>query len=131
MVFRRRFALLPFLLVFTLLFTSCAQFDIQVPVTNNPSTSPPTPGSNYSGTHTTTSFFWGLITDGGIKTTDCTEAGMQEVTVSRDAFQQILSILTLGIVSPMNVRWKCQAAPARKGRITRADGGMKVALDAP
>ena len=113
-------------LLFTfLLSTSCAEFHVQIPVTNNPNTSPATPGSNYNGTITTWSFFWGLITDGGVQVPNCTECGMQEVTTTRDFWQGLCSIVTLGIATPMNVQWKCQAAPAREGSLSSASGYEK------
>jgi hypothetical protein len=106
-----------FLFAFILLFTSCAEFNVHVPVTNNPDTSPATPGSNYNGTVTSWSFAWGLVTDGGVQVPNCTECGMQDITFNRDFFQQALSIISLGLASPMNVQWKCMAAPAREGSL--------------
>lgn len=116
--FPRRFVTLSFLFTFLLLFSSCAEFHVQVPMTNNPDTASATPGSNYSGTVTTWSFFWGIITDGGVQTSNCTECGIQDVKISRDFFQQVLSIISLGIASPMNVSWMCGAAPAREGSLS-------------
>lgn len=118
---RRNFAwwgmLLPFLFL-----CSCAEFHVQIPVTNNPNTSTATPGSNYNGTVTTWSFCWGLFTDGGVQVPNCNECGMQEVTTTRDFWQGLCSIVTLGIATPMNVQWKCQAAPAREGSLSSAIG---------
>lgn len=120
--FRSRSVVLSFAGLFLLLFTSCAEFHVQVPVTNDPATGPATPGSNYNGSVTTWSFFWGLLNDGGVPVSNCTECGMQEVTTTRDFWQGLCSLLTLGIATPMNVQWKCQAAPAREGSLSSLPG---------
>lgn len=128
----KRWTRLPLLLTFCLFLTSCAEFHVQVPMTNNPDTAPATPGSNYNGTVTTWSFFWGLITDGGVQAKNCTECGMQDIKIDRDFFQQALSIISLGIASPMNISWKCGAAPAREGSLSSLPKSrtqdLKVAL---
>ncbi len=109
------FLRLPILLMFILLFTSCAEFHVQVPVNNDPSLKQSTPVTTWDGKTTTWSFLWGNLNDGGLQVTDCTEGGMQDVTITRDFWQTLCSIVTLGIATPMSVEWTCHAAPIRGG----------------
>jgi hypothetical protein len=48
---------------------------------------------------------------------DSKECGMQEVKVTRDLWQGLISLITLGAVNPVNFQWKLQSGPIGEGRI--------------
>jgi len=55
------------------------------------------------------SYAWGLVNkpkDFHVPNCDSTEA-IDEITFSKNAGQSILTVITLGIVSNVTVRWKC------------------------
>lgn len=111
-----RVARISFLLL-VLLSASCAEFNVQVPVTNDPNSSVGVPGTSFEGNKTTCSFFWGMISDGDALVDAKTECGMQEVRITRDFWQGLCSILTLGAVNPVNFQWRLQSAPFQEGQI--------------
>ena len=100
-----------------LLFTSCAEFNAQVPVTNDPNSNVPVPATDFVGNKTTCSFFWGLISDPPATVDQQTECGMQDVRITRDFWQGLCTIFTLGAVNPVNIQWRLQSAPAQEGQI--------------
>ena len=104
-------------LCLVLLSTSCAEFNVQVPVTNDPNSNVPIPATDFVGNKTTCSFFWGLIADPPAIVDQKTECGMQDVRVTRDFWQGLCTLLTLGAVNPMNIQWKLQSAPVQEGSI--------------
>ena len=117
-----RAARIPFL--FLILFsTSCAEFNVQVPVTNDPNSNVAVPATPFEGNKTTCSFFWGLISDPPATVDSKTECGMQDVRVTRDFWQGLCTLLTLGAVNPMNIEWKLQSAPVQEGEIPTSKPG--------
>jgi hypothetical protein len=122
---RSRFLILPLLLP-TLLSLSCASFQVQVPVTSDPSHTAPTPATDYSPRKTTVSFLWGLLNDQVIEP-DCTDCGVQNLVVERDVFETIVTIATLGLVSPTGVKWICQEPAPQEGELPSSPKPRKKA----
>jgi len=71
------------------------------------------------------SFFWGLIRQ-DVPTENCTlgdgtRTGIEEVRVDTNLGFAALTVLTLGIWSPLKVSWKCAKPPAPRGPIDRGE----------
>ena len=75
------------------------------------------PGSEVSKPVTANSFFWGLIQKPKeIHTPICDSLGvngMAEVTMKTNFGYALITVVTLGIWSPMKVQWKC-GKPCKK-----------------
>ena|SRR5580765_384765 len=76
-------------------------------------------------TRTRHSFFWGLIRQ-DVPTKNCTlgdgtRTGIEEVRVDTNLGFAALTVLTLGIWSPLKVSWKCAKPPAPRGPIDRGE----------
>ena len=75
------------------------------------------PGSEVSKPFTANSFFWGLIQKPKeIHTPICDSLGvngMAEVTMKTNFGYALITVVTLGIWSPMKVQWKC-GKPCKK-----------------
>ena len=63
------------------------------------------------------SYCWGLInTPQNLVVPNCTDNNaLDEVQFSTKFTYSLLTIVTLGIVSPVEVRWKCHKPPQRVG----------------
>lgn len=108
--------LFPLLIVVAIFSISCAEFYAQIPVTNDPSTSSPTPATDWEGKKTTCAFFWGLVPgDPPAVVNEKTECGIHDVKVTRDFWQGLCTVVTLGAISPVTFEWKLGSAPAREG----------------
>ena len=61
------------------------------------------------------SYLWGLINKPqNFQITNCDScAGIDEVVFKKNFGQSVVTIITLGIVSPMKVKWKCHKACPR------------------
>ncbi len=74
-------------------------------------------GAEATGTITTHSFFWGLAqSPKEIHTPVCDTLGangMAEVTVKNNFGYSLITVVTLGIWSPIKLEWKC-AKPCKK-----------------
>jgi hypothetical protein len=57
-------------------------------------------------------YFWGNIVEPQVVTADCEGEGIDDVSVHRTRQQQLISVLTLGIWMPGDVRYRCKAPPA-------------------
>jgi len=75
------------------------------------------PGTEVSQTKTVHSFFWGLVQKPGeIHTPVCDSLGVNgvaEVTIKTNLGYSVITVVTLGIWSPMKVEWKC-SKPCKK-----------------
>ena len=73
------------------------------------------------------SYVWGLVP--AKPKVDCQGQALAEVTVESNFAYDLLSVLTLGLVSPKSVEWKCAGATPSTGTITLptppADGGTR------
>jgi|SRR5581483_7508317 len=108
--------ILPFLILSSFLLTSCASFETHVPVSNNnDGSNNATPATGWEGNVTVCSFLWGAIPGDPAIVNMKTECGVHDVKITRDFWQGLCSILTLGAVSPMTVQWKLGSAPSREG----------------
>jgi hypothetical protein len=65
---------------------------------------------------------WGLAPLGEPLRPDCGRVGLQEVTVRSSAPLFLVTLVTVGLVSPRRVEWKC-AAPAPGGGVIPAPSG--------
>ena len=66
-------------------------------------------------------FFWGLWMDPQVMTAECNSSGLNDVVIKRNYFQDLASVITLGIWMPASVEYRCRAP--------HGDGG--VFPDAP
>jgi Bor protein len=67
------------------------------------------PGTEYRDT-VMRAYFWGLVNKPqNFHVPNCTDtcAALDEVVFSKNFGQSILTVITLGIVSPVKVQWKC------------------------
>ena len=66
--------------------------------------------STLSETKQVYSYFWGIRSP-RIETTNCGTNGFDRVVVRTSVGNSLVTILTLGIVSPMKVQWECAKDP--------------------
>ena len=66
-----------------------------------------------------TAFFWGLMLDPQVVTADC-EDGVNDVVVKRAFIHDLVSVLTLGIVMPTAVEYRCRAPRGDSGSFPEA-----------
>lgn len=67
------------------------------------------PGTEYRDT-VVRSYLWGLVNKPqNFHVPNCTDscAAIDEIVVSKNFGQSLLTVITLGIVSPVKVQWKC------------------------
>lgn len=67
------------------------------------------PGTEYKDT-VVRSYLWGLVNKPqNLHVPNCTDtcAAIDEVVFSKNFGQSLITVITLGIVSPMKVQWKC------------------------
>jgi hypothetical protein len=67
------------------------------------------PGTEYRDT-VIRSYLWGLVNKPqNFHVPDCTDscAALDEIVISKNFGQSFLTVITLGIVSPVKVQWKC------------------------
>ena len=69
------------------------------------------------------SFFWGLAKED--PTIDCNGQPLAEVTVRDNLAFSILTVVTVGLVSPKKVEWKCARARPGEGIIRRDTTGVR------
>lgn len=54
------------------------------------------------------SYCWGLVNKpGNFTVPDCTNSSIDEVRISSNLATSLLTVITLGFVSPVKVEWKC------------------------
>jgi hypothetical protein len=65
------------------------------------------------------SYAWGLVNNPKhFHVPNCTNSnGLDEVLYSKNFGHSILTFITLGIVSPVEIRWKCHKPAQRPGKI--------------
>ena len=63
------------------------------------------------------SYAWGLVNKpGNFQVPNCsTDNALDEVVYSKNFGQSLLTVITLGIVSPVEVKWKCHKPCQRVG----------------
>ena len=88
----------------------CAHFDL--------SAGEPAPGDEFEH-ETMNTFFWGILQDNEkVKMTKLCKSGLfNEVRASTNPGYTILSLVTLGIWVPMDMRWKCRKPILSEGEI--------------
>jgi len=67
------------------------------------------PGTEYRDT-VIRSYLWGLVNKPqNFHVPNCTDscAALDEIVISKNFGQSLLTVITLGIVSPVKVQWKC------------------------
>jgi hypothetical protein len=76
------------------------------------------PGTEYE-TKALWSYCWGLINNPKDFTVpNCPDTnGLDEVRVTQNAGSLLLTLLTLGIVAPVKIEWKCHKPCPRSGHI--------------
>jgi len=62
------------------------------------------------------SFAWGLAQEQP-NIANCNDQALAEVTVQDNLAFSLLTVVTLGIVSPKRIEWKCAVAPACEGEL--------------
>jgi Bor protein len=75
------------------------------------------------------SLFWGLVQQNvePPTTNNCVSNGMQEVRVTTNLGYAFLTVITLGIWSPMEIEWRCtKQTPPNPGPIGSAPAGWDV-----
>ncbi|MEO5928296.1 MAG: hypothetical protein ABIR47_00045 [Candidatus Kapaibacterium sp.] len=63
------------------------------------------PATDYHHT-TSNSLFWGLVQD-NVVPDNCPNGSMQEVRVTSNLGYSLITVVTLGIWSPIDVEWRC------------------------
>ena len=94
--------LLHFLILLSIVVSLQACYHYRVINTNND------PGTEYRDT-VMHSFLWGLVNKSqNFHVPNCPEnSALDEVVFSKNFGQTLLTLITLGIVSPVKVQWKC------------------------
>jgi hypothetical protein len=102
----RKKILLALLVLFVITMQGCFHYR----VINKPSVE----GTEYKDT-VVRSYLWGLVNKPqNFNVTNCDSCvGIDEVVFSKNFGQSFLTVITLGIVSPMKVQWKCHKACPR------------------
>jgi hypothetical protein len=57
-------------------------------------------------------YFWGNVLDPQVVAAECEGEGIDDLVVQRTEQQKLISVLTLGIWMPSEVRYRCKAPPA-------------------
>jgi hypothetical protein len=94
-----------YFLILTILFVGAIQGRYHYRVINTHNE----PGTEYKDT-VIRSYLWGLINKPqNFHVPNCTDtcAAIDEVVFSKNFGQSLLTLITLGIVSPVKVQWKC------------------------
>lgn len=60
---------------------------------------------------TVDAYFWGSVLEPQVVAADCEGEGINDVVVQRTGQQDLISVLTLGIWMPSDVRYRCNAPP--------------------
>jgi len=60
---------------------------------------------------TMNAYLWGNILDPQLLAADCAGEGINDLVVERAYYQDLVSVLTLGIWMPFDVRFRCKAPP--------------------
>jgi hypothetical protein len=60
-------------------------------------------------THTVDAYFWGNVLEPQVVTVDCEGEGIEDVAVQRTDQQRLISVVTLGIWMPADLRYRCKA----------------------
>jgi hypothetical protein len=85
--------------------TSCARYtvidDNSLPITDDHGNDGEAVSANLQV------YFWGLFSSPELNTNKCSNGGFNQVKVKSNAFQTLVSIITIGIVRPMTVEYKC------------------------
>ncbi len=98
-----------FLLVALLGAPACYHYRVQAPQPN-----PATEAQK----ETRWAFFWGLVQDKEWRADLCQPSNaLDEVKVSTNLGYAMLTVVTLGIVSPMNLEYRCAKQPSEAGGI--------------
>lgn len=83
----------------------CAHFSLKV--------AEPNPGDEYEQA-TMHTFFWGFYQDNEIADT-CKSNALDEVRVTTNLGYSFVSLVTLGIWVPIEIRWKCRKPALSEG----------------
>jgi hypothetical protein len=84
----------------------CASYQIRVP------DSDPNRGYRSATMH---SYFWGLTMDPQVLGAECEGQGINDVFVDRNFGHDLISVFSLGLWSPLDVRFRCHAGPVTGG----------------
>ncbi|GEM_PF-2082231 len=108
--FNLRYLLLIFLLFLIILplSTGCYHYRVIAP--------DPEPATEYEK-RTVHSLFWGVMQARDISADDCLSNALDEVRVTTNLGYSIVSVATLGIWMPMDMRWRCAKEPLIDGEI--------------
>lgn len=60
-------------------------------------------------------FFWGLLLHPQVLSAECQGQGINDVVVFRTWLHDYVSVITLGLWMPTQVRFRCKAPPTRPG----------------
>ena len=108
--FRNMYAL--WLITIVLLFSSCYTYRVATYAQA---------GTEVSKSVTANSFFWGLIKSPAQITTPICDSlqvnGMAEVTMKTNFGYALITVVTLGIWSPVKVEWKCSKPCKKTGNL--------------
>jgi hypothetical protein len=78
------------------------------------------PGTEWE-TRTLTSLAWGLwrqdLPVGNCRLSNGQRLGIEELRLGRSLPQMLITLVTLGIVAPMRVSWRCCRPPSQSGSL--------------
>lgn len=100
------------LLAGLLALASCASYEIRIP------DSDPIQLEGQDAPYvskTMHAYFWGNEMDPQVLAAECQGQGINDVFVDRNYAYDLASVLTLGIWSPLDLRFRCKAPPSRQG----------------
>ena len=108
-------ALLPIVLLPAFLgLQACANYHVRIP------SSDPTRVEGQKGEYaekTVNAYFWGLVMDPQVLSAECKGQGINDVFIDRSLGHDLVSVLTLGIWMPLDVRYRCKAQETQGGKI--------------
>jgi Bor protein len=105
-----RFARIVLVLIPVVLGQGCYSYRVQAPK--------PDPATEYQQ-KTVSGLFWGLypIDKTTVAAADCKSNAIDEVEARTNMGFILVSVATLGVWSPMNLRWRCAKASSAPGRL--------------
>ncbi|TVQ02063.1 MAG: hypothetical protein EA359_12665 [Balneolaceae bacterium] len=76
----------------------------------------PEPATDYEK-RTVHSLFWGLMQARDISADDCLSNALDEIRITTNLGYSVISVATVGIWMPMDLRWRCAKEPLFEGEI--------------
>ncbi len=92
--------------------SGCARHQVRTPTSD--------PLVEVYETEAPNAFFWGLYVSPQVVTADCSGSGLNDVVIKRNYFQDLASVITLGIWMPASLEYRCRAPHGDGGAFPEA-----------